>query len=485
MNHARAMSSKHWAVLAGAGLVLAACAVGPNYHRPSAPLPSAYKELPPGWKIATPQDTLDRGAWWVVFGDPELDRLEREVKVSNQTVKQFEAQYRAAVAALREAQAQLFPTLSVNGALQRGGGGAGTSAVSSTLGSGAGGTVHTEFTLEAQAAWAPDIWGSVRRQIESRRASVQVNQADLANALLSAQATLAADYFDLRAADSLRTLLERLVAEDQRALEITRNQFAAGTADDLDVAEAETQLAQGQAQLTAVEQQRGTYEHAIAMLMGRPPSELSIAPAPLANTVPTVPLAMPSTLLERNPAIAAAERQMQTENALIGVAIAAYFPTVDLNALGGYAGSPLSTLLQTANRIWSVGASASDVLFQGGEQVAAVASARANYDQAVASYRQTVLTAFQSVEDQLLAQRVLENEVALDERAVQYAQKAVDVAMNEFDAGTVAYTTVVTNVQALIGSEQSLLTARQNQFVALVTLIEDLGGGWDTSQLSR
>jgi NodT family efflux transporter outer membrane factor (OMF) lipoprotein len=464
-------------------LVLAACALGPNYHRPPAPVPSAYKELPPGWKVSTPQDTKERGPWWSVFDDPELDRLERQVSISNQNVKQYEAEYREAVALLRAAQAQLFPVIAVNGGMQRGGGGGGTSAVSSTVGSGSGGSTHTEFTLEATATWTPDIWGSVRRQIESRRAAVQVSEADLANALLSAQATLAADYFDLRAADSLRTLLERLVGEDRRALDIARNQVNAGTATEADLAEAQAVLLGAQAQLAAVEQQRGTYEHALAMLTGQVPAQLSIAPAPLAAQVPAVPIEIPSTLLERNPAVAAAERQMQSENALIGVAIGAYFPTLNLSALGGYAGNPLAKLIDAGNRIWSLGAMANDTVFQGGAQVAAVAGARATYDQAVASYRQTVLTTFQSVEDQLLALRVLEKEVDLDTQSVQYAQKAVDVAMNEFNAGTVVYTTVITDIQTLIGSEEALLTARQNRIVATITLIEDLGGGWDASQL--
>lgn len=466
-----------------AALALAGCAVGPNYHRPSAPLEPAYKELPPGWKISEPQDTRVRGDWWSIFEDPELDRLERQVSISNQNVKQYEAQYREAVALLREAQAQLFPTLSLSGGMQRGGGGGGTAAVASAVGSGAGGTTHTEFTLEAAASWTPDVWGSVRRQIESRKAGVQVSEADLASTLLSAQATLASDYFDLRAADSLRALLERLVAANQRALEITRNQLASGTADEADVAAAQAALLAAQAQLVAVEQQRGTYEHALAMLIGRVPAELSLPAAPLAKELPKVPLVIPSALLERNPTVAAAERQMQEENALIGVAIAAYFPTIDLTGLIGYAGNPLHELIETGNKVWSLGANASANLFQGGATLAAVAGARATYDQSVANYRQTVLTTFQSVEDQLLALRVLEKQVDLDAQAVQYAQKAVDVALNEFNAGTVAYTTVVTDIQALIADEEALLTGRQNQFIALITLIEDLGGGWDSSKL--
>jgi NodT family efflux transporter outer membrane factor (OMF) lipoprotein len=471
------------AAAAAAALALAACAVGPNYHRPPAPVPSAYKELPPGWKLGTPQDAKDRGDWWQIFKDPQLDQLERQVNISNQNVKQYEAQYREAAALLREAEAQLFPTLTASFGGQRGGGGGGTAAVSSAVGSGAGGSTHTEFTLEGVLSWQPDVWGTIRRQIESRKAGVQVSEANLANARLSAQATLATDYFDLRAADSLRKLLTQAVALDERALEITQNQFHSGTATNGDLASAQAALEATQAQLIAVEQQRGTYEHAIAMLTGHLPSELTIAEAPLATTVPEVPVTVPSELLERNPSIAAAERQMQEENALIGVAIGAYFPTISLDALGGYSGNPLSSLIRAANRIWSVGGTASDTVFQGGEQVAAVAQARATYDQYVASYRQTVLTTFQSVEDQLLALRVLQHEAEFQTKAVGHAQTAADVALNQFNAGTVSYTTVITDIQMLIADQESLLTIQQNQLVADVSLIEALGGGWDISRL--
>jgi NodT family efflux transporter outer membrane factor (OMF) lipoprotein len=488
-----------WSTLGVVGAAVAAstqvgCAVGPNYHRPSAPVPSAYKELPPGWKVSTPKDERDRGDWWSIFNDPELDELERQVVISNQNVKQYEAEYAQAVALLKEARAQLFPTVAVNGGEQRagGGGGGGTTSVSSTVGGSGttsvsntvgGGHTHTQFSLEAAVSWQPDIWGSVRRQIESRKAGVQVSKADLANAQLSAQATLATDYFDLRASDSLRKLLAQAVSLDQRALEITQNQFDSGTATNGDVAAAQAAVQATQAQLIAVDQQRGTYEHAIAVLTGHLPSELSIAPAPLTATVPDVPVSLPSTLLERNPSVAAAERQMREENALIGVAVAAYFPTINLTALGGYVGDPLSSLFNVGDRIWSLGATANDTLFSGGSQVAAVANARAIYDQYVANYRQTVLTTFQSVEDQLLALRVLQHESEFQMQAVKYAQTAADVALNQFNAGAVAYTTVITDIQTLIADQESLLTVQQNRLVADVTLIEALGGGWDTSQL--
>lgn len=475
-----------WGLTVAVALALSACKVGPNYRRPDAPVPAGYKEAQAGdtsWKPSSPQDAGDRGAWWAIFDDPELDELERRVNISNQNVKVYEAEYREAHALLRDAQAQLFPTLGVSGGAQRGGGGGGTASVSSTVGSGAGGTTHTEFTLEAQVAWQPDVWGTIRRQVESRKAGVQVSRANLANAQLSAQVTLASDYFDLRAADSLRILLAQSVSLDERVVAITESQFKAGTATNGDLAAAQAQLFAARAQLAAVDQQRGTYEHAIAVLSGHLPSELKIPEMPLTATVPIVPVALPSTLLERNPGVAAAERQMQQENALIGVAIGAYFPSLSLTALGGYAGDPLSQLFKLGNRIWSLGASASDTLFQGGEQVAAVAGAHATYDQYVAAYRQTVLTAFQSVEDQLLALRVLQREADLQTQAVKAAQLASDVALNEFNAGTVPYTTVIIAVQTLLADQQSALTTQQNRLVATVTLIAALGGGWDAKAL--
>jgi NodT family efflux transporter outer membrane factor (OMF) lipoprotein len=471
------------AAIAAGTVVLSACKVGPNYHRPSAPVPGAYKELPPGWKVSTPKDDANRGDWWAIFNDPELDALERQVNISNQNVKQSEAEYREAVALLKEAEAQLYPTVAVSFGGQRGGGGAGTAAVSSAVGSGSGGSTHTEFTLEGLLSWQPDIWGTIRRQVESRKAGVQVSKANLANAQLSTQATLATDYFDLRATDSLRKILTQAVSLNQRALEIMQNMFKSGTATNGDVAAAQAALEATQAQLVAVDQERGTFEHAIAMLTGHLPSELSIPEAPLAASVPAVPVSLPSALLERNPSIAAAERQMQEENALVGVAIGAYFPTISLTELGGYAGNPLSSLIRQSNRIWSIGGTASDTLFAGGSQVAAVANAHATYDQYVANYRQTVLTTFQSVEDALLALRVLQHESEYQVQAVKYAQTAADVALNQFNAGTVAYTTVITDIQALLADQQALLTVQQNQLVADVSLIEALGGGWDTSGL--
>ena len=467
-------------VAIAASMALTACAVGPDYHRPTAPESTTFKELD-GWKPSEPRDGIDRGAWWSIYSDDQLDALERQIALSNQNVKMYEAEYRQALALVREAEAQLFPTVGLTAGAQRGGGG--SVSIASTTGSAANGRPNTQFKLEANATWAPDIWGSIRRQIESQKAAAQVSAADLANALLDAQAQLATDYFDLRAADSLADLLTRAVAAYQRTLDITRAQYKAGMAALSDVMTAEAQLQATRTQLIAVRQQRGQYEHAIAALTGQPPAGLSIPAAPLTTHVPVVPTGVPSTLLERNPQVAAAERQMQQENALIGVAKAAFFPDLTLTGLFGYAGNPLSSLISAGNRVWSGGASATQLLFDAGSHSAALNAAHAVYDQSVASYRQTVLTAFQQVEDELLALHVLQDESDSAMTAVKDAQQATDIALAEYKAGTVAYTSVVTAQQALIADQQTALTIEQNRLVASVTLIEALGGGWNSSEL--
>jgi NodT family efflux transporter outer membrane factor (OMF) lipoprotein len=486
----------------GICLVLAGCMVGPDYKRPDAPPAPAFKELA-GWKISQPADAVDKGAWWSIYHDPELDRLERMVEVSNQTVKQFEAQYRNAVALVGEARAGLFPTVGISPSVSRsGGGGSGgrsssgtntgssssgsTSSTSSTGGSGGGGgggSSGTQFSITGSVAWDPDIWGKVRRQIESNVASAQVSAADLANAQLSAQATLATDYFDLRAEDALTQLLTDTVAADTRAMQIAQNQYHAGTQSSIDYVTALALMQSTQAQLVAVGIQRQQFEHAIAMLTGHAPAEITIAPAPLAAAVPVVPPGLPSELLERRPDIAGAERAMQQENALIGVQTAAFYPTISLSALGGFAGNPLSQLFTTANQVWSLGASASETLFDGGLRTATVAAARATYDASVATYRQTVLTAFQGVEDALSDLRILELQARAEATAVDSTRRAVDATLNAYRAGTVPYTSVITEQTQLLSNQQTALAIQQSRLVASVALIEALGGGWSTTDL--
>jgi NodT family efflux transporter outer membrane factor (OMF) lipoprotein len=456
------------------------CMVGPDYKRPEAPPSAGFKELA-GWKPGQPRDDIDKGAWWSVYNDPELDRLERMVEVSNQTVKQFEAQYRNAVALVGEARAGLFPTVALNGGVTRSGGGGGGSSGPATGGGGRGDS--TLYTVDASVSWTLDVWGRVRRQVESNVAGAQVSAADLANAKLSAQATLATDYFDLRAEDALTRLLRQTVDAYGRALQIAQNQYHAGTQSNIDVVTAQAQLQSAQAQLVGVGVQRQQFEHAIAVLTGHAPSELTIAPAPLTSAVPVVPPGLPSALLERRPDVAAAERNMQQENALIGVQVAAYYPDVSLSALGGFDASMISRLFNVASRVWSLGAAGAETLFSGGARPAAVTAARATYDQSVAAYRQTVLTAFQQVEDALSNLRILEQQAAAEAIAVASADRAVQATLNAYRAGTVAYTSVITEQTLLLSDQQAALSVRQSRLVASVALIEALGGGWSAAAL--
>lgn len=465
-------------------IVVAGCMVGPDYQRPDAPVPPAFKELA-GWKPAQPQDDIDKGAWWAIYRDPELDRLERMVEISNQTVKEYEAQYRNAVALVAEARASLFPTVGLTASATRAGGGGsarGSSGLTSVQSAGSSKS-GTEYTANGNASWEIDVWGRVRRQVESNVAGVQVSAADLANAKLSAQATLATDYFDLRAEDALAQLLHETTDAYRRALRITENQYRVGTSSNADVVTARAQLQSAEAQLIGVGVQRQQYEHAIAMLTGHAPADLTIAPAPLANAVPVSPPGLPSALLERRPDIAAAERQMQAENALIGVQVAAFYPVISLSALGGFAGNPLSQVFNLSHSVWSLGASATETVFSGGARSAAVAAARASYDQSVATYRQTVLTGFQQVEDALSNLRILEQQAAAEAIAVDSARRAVDVMLNEYRAGTIAYTSVITEQTLLLADQQAALSVQQSRLLASVALIEALGGGWSSAAL--
>jgi NodT family efflux transporter outer membrane factor (OMF) lipoprotein len=478
---------------------LSACMVGPDYRKPDPILSSEYKELQ-GWTIAQPQDAADRGAWWSVYHDPVLDALERQVEVSNQTVKQFEAQYRNAVALVQGAQANLFPVVGVDANVTRrsgfgGSGSTGSNFLNSTGiatnttgngtsgGGGSSGAPRTQYSLEGTADWTLDVWGAIRRQVESQVAGAQVGAADIANAKLSAQATLATDYFDLRAEDSLEVILRNTVAAFEHALQIVQNQHNAGTVSAADMVTAQAQLEGARAQLVGVGVQRAQFEHAIAVLTGHPPAELTIPPAQLTLNVPVMPPGLPSTLLQRRPDIAAAERQVQQENELIGVQVAAYYPTISFSTLAGYVGSPLSQLFTTANRIWSLGASADQTLFAGGARSSAVAAAQATYDQSVANYRQVVLTALQQVEDQLSTLRILERQARAEAVAVAAAQRAVDVTLNQYRAGTVAYTAVITEQTSLLSNQQAQLAVQQNRLVASVALITALGGGWNKGEL--
>ncbi len=470
-------------------LLLGACAVGPDYKRPDAVgTGSGFKEAPPGWTVAKPADAAPKGAWWAIYHDPLLDRLERRVAVSNQNVRVFAAQYREAQATVDIARSALFPTLAGTAGVTRSGigegnsvlttGGTGTSGISTR-----GGRNGTTYSLQGSADWDLDVWGRIRRQIESNVAAAQLSAADLANATLSAQATLATDYFELRTQDALGELLTNTVQAFAEALRITQNQYNAGVANPSDVAAAQTQLDAARAQLIGVGVLRSEFEHAIAVLTGIAPAELTIAPGNLAADVPVAPGVIPSVLLQRRPDIAAAERAMQEQNALIGVQVAAFYPDISLSALYGYSGNPIGSLIQVANRFWSIGANATETLFEGGLRNSEVAAARAAYDASVASYRQTVLTAFQQVEDALSSLRILEQQAAATATAVRSAQRSVQIALNTYRAGTTAYTNVIIQQTALLSDQQTALTVQEQRLVASVALVQALGGGFTTADL--
>ena len=473
---------------------LGGCMVGPDYHRPRAIVSARFKELqpPPGWQRATPAAAeLDRGRWWSIYDDPVLDGLEAQVSASNQNVKNFEANYRAAKAITDEARASLFPTLSASPSVTRSSTGLGSSRSSAGLVGLPGesnSVTSTSYQLEGTASWDLDVWGRIRRQVESDVAGTQASAADLANATLSYQAMLATDYFNLRAQDQLQDLLDRTIASYERSLRVTQNQYDAGltTATPIALLQARTQLEQTRSQAINVGVLRTQYEHAIAVLIGRPPADLTLPPAPLARQVPATPVYLPASLLQRRPAVSSAERAMEQQNALIGVQVAAFFPDISLSAAYGYSGNPIGSLIQVANRTWSLGASATEILFQGGLRSAEIDQARAQYDAAVATYRQTVLTALQDTEDALSGLRILAQQAEAEARAVSLSEQAVTVALNEYEAGTVDYTTVVTSQVTALSNEQNALAIQQQRLTDSVSLVQQMGGGWrDTDLPSR
>jgi len=477
-------------LVSAAPLVLSGCAIGPDFRAPTAPVPVAYKEAipaahnaPRGWQAAHPADTLPKGHWWTLYGDADLNRLEPLVAVSNQTLAADYDAYEQSVAIVNETRGQFFPTIGITGSATRAGSGAGGgSGGASSLGGKSAGPA-TSGSFEGSADWTPDIWGKIRRQVEANKAAAQVSAADLANATLSEQASLASDYIDLRESDSLITLLTQTVAAYQRSLQITQNQANAGVATPLDVITAQTQLEGAQAQLVNAGAARAQYEHAIAVLIGHAPADLTIPPGKLMTAVPEVPAGIPSALLQRRPDIAAAERAVAEENALIGVAAGAYYPDLTLSALGGFSADPIGGLFSVSNTLWSLGASASGTLFEGGQRSAAVQAAEFAYDESVANYRQTVLSAFQQVEDNLSDLRILAQQAQLETAAVTDSARAVQISLNEYQAGTQAYTTVVTAQATLLANEQTALSVQQNRLLASVALIQALGGGWQTADL--
>ncbi|KKB64453.1 RND transporter [Robbsia andropogonis] len=456
-------------VMAGA---LGGCAVGPNYKTPAMAVPAAFKEAPPGWKVAQPADHDPRGAWWEVFGDPTLNALIEKANQANQSIAEYEAAYRQATALVAQARSSYFPTISLNGSETRSGYG--------SVASGTGQpSVSTSYSAKLDASWEPDLWGSVRRKVASERASAQNAQANLANARLSVQGTLAEDYFQLRALDSAQTLYDDTVRSYQDYLKLTQNRYAQGVAGRSDVLQAQTQLQNAQASAVDNQVDRAQYEHAIAVLVGEPASVFSLAAAPLQSVPPTIPLALPSTLLERRPDVAAAERSAAAANEQIGIYQAAFFPTLTLSATGGFASSMFSNWLTAPARMWTIGPQLAATLFDGGLRRAEVAGARAAYDQAAATYRATVLSAFQDVEDNLSSLRILANEAAIDQQAVVSAQQSLTVTTNGYKAGTNQYLDVLTAQATLLSTQRSLIDVNGRRMVAAAGLIKALGGGWE------
>jgi NodT family efflux transporter outer membrane factor (OMF) lipoprotein len=457
--------------LAVASASLAACTVGPAYEKPSIATPAAYKALE-GWKSATPGDLLDRGDWWTLLGDPQLDALIARVNVSNQTIAAAEASYRQARALVREQRASLFPTIDLTGSATRNGGSGSTSSTTSS-------TSRTSYQAGIGASWEPDVWGRIRQTISGAQASAQASAADLAAARLSMQGELATNYLGLRQTDAEIALVSKTVEGYQRSLAITQNRYAAAIAPKSDVLQATTQLTGAQADLASLEQTRATYENAIAVLVGEPASAFRVAADPNWQAqLPAIPAGMPSTLLERRPDIAAAERRVAAANADIGVARAAFFPTFSLTGSGNSGSSRLGDLFSASANTWSLGLSAAQTLFDAGARKAQVEQARAAYDASVADYRQTVLTAFGDVENQLTGVQVLERRHALLRTSSEAADQTEQMLLNQYKAGQVAYTDVVTAQASALSARRSLLQAAVARQTTAVALIQALGGGW-------
>jgi NodT family efflux transporter outer membrane factor (OMF) lipoprotein len=500
-----------WFVMMPAFCLLAAgCTVGPKYHTPSVETPPAYKEAPPadskdadGWKVAQPGDAAIRGKWWEIYNDSQLNALEEKVNVSNQSIASAAASFMAARAMVKEARAQLFPTVTTNPSItvQRGSATVNTIQTTSSSGSGSGtgsgggtgtgtGTVPTgsrgtyvNYDLPFDATWQPDLFGRIRNTIRSAAYGAQASAADLENTRLSLQAEVAIDYFQLRGQDALKQLLDSTVAAYQQTLDLTKSLYQAGIDSDEAVAQAETQLEATQAQDVALGVQRAEFEHAIAMLTGQPASTFSIPFEPLDATPPPIPIGVPSQLLERRPDIAATERLVAQANAQIGIAKAAYFPTVTLSAAAGLQSTSIAEWFAWPSRFFSVGPAVAETLFDGGLRRATVEQYRAQYDETVANYRQAVLVAFQQVEDNLSSLRILSLEIHDQGAAVTSAQRNLTIAADRYKTGIDPYLNVLTAQTTLLSNQQTAVSLRIQQMTASGELIEALGGGWDASQL--
>jgi len=457
---------------------LAGCAAGPDYVRPQIEAPAQYKELQ-GWRQAEPRDALPRGSWWTMFGDRELDALMARVDLSNQTLRAAEARFRQSRALADQARAALFPALSANASATRS-----KSPSLSNQPSFAVGAVNN-YNVALNTSWELDVWGRVRRSVEAGEAGWQASAADLEAARLSAYAALAQNYFALRVADATRQVLEDTVAAYARTLELTRNRYAAGVVARVDVVQAEVQWKSARAQLVDVGVERAQLEHAIALLVGEAPAAFSIERAPFAASMPAIPVGLPSELLERRPDIAAAERNAAAANARIGVAQAAFFPTITLSGAAGFRSTDSASLFTTPSRFWSLGGALAQAVFDGGLREAQKQQAIAVYDEDAATYRQTVLTAFQEVEDNLAALRILEEEARLQDEVVQAARHALELTTNQYQAGIVSYLNVISAQTTLLSNERTASSLLGRRLTASVALVKASGGGWSAESLPR
>jgi NodT family efflux transporter outer membrane factor (OMF) lipoprotein len=483
-----------------AGLLLAGCMVGPKYHQPAAtvqPPPAAYKELPTQapdqgpWRVAQPQDEMLHGKWWEIYDDPELNALEDQLNVNNQNIKQSFENFMAARTLVAQARSQLFPTVGTTPSYQRTRNSSNLNgAVSNSAGSGTGATVTPSsgkalniFSLPAQVSWEPDLWGRVRNTIRENQYNAQLSAADLENVRLTEQASLASFFFELRGQDALLKIYKETIEADQRSVDLTRARYETGVDDMISLVQAENALQNAESAGTNLGIARAQFEHAIAVLIGKSPAEFSVPEKPLNATPPTVPVGVPSQLLERRPDIAASERAMAAANAQIGIAYAAYYPALTLSAGGGFESSKVSDLLTWPSRFWSVGASLSETIYDAGLRRATVNQFIATYNADVAGYRQTVLTAFQQVEDNLAAERILSKQIEQQQDAVQSAQKYLELAMARYETGVDQYLNVLVAQTTLLSDQQQLAALRTQSMTASVQLVEALGGGWDLSQL--
>lgn len=462
-------------------LLTSGCAIGPSYQRPSAPQASAYKEAG-DWVSAAPADALERGPWWLLFNDPTLNDLAARVQVSNQNVAAAVAAYAQARALVAEQRAALFPSLTLNGGATRSGNGGGAANANAVANVAAGNRASSNYQANLGAAWEPDVWGRLQSVASGAAATAAASAADLATAKLSAQGELAVNYLSLRQQDAQKALLASTLAGYARALDITQNRYTAGIAAKTDVLQAQTQLANAKADEAGLQRARAQLEHAIAVLVGLAPGNFSLdTVSDWRPTVPDVPVGVPSTLLQRRPDIAAAERRVANANEQIGVAKAAYYPSLSLNASVGTAASRVADLFSAPAALWSLGLSAAQVLFKGGALDARVDGATAAYDQTVARYRQVVLTAFQNIEDQLSATRVLQIQQVLRAQASSAADQVEQQVLNRYRSGQVSYTEVITAQTTALTARRALVQATADRQTTAVALIQSLGGGWSDS----